>query len=169
MLSLSPHSDVVALMVLEHQSRMQNLITRAGYEARLGATANRIDLLAEMVVASLLFTDEAPIEAPIQGTSGFAAEFAKQGPQDHKGRSLRQFDMKGRMFRFPCSYLIYSEAFDSLPDPVLQRVYRRLWDALTGQDRSPAFAKLTSADRQAILEILLDTKSGLPVYWKTKI
>ena len=69
------------------------------------------------------------------------------------------------MFRYPCSYLIYSEAFDNLPDKARDRVYLRLWEVLSGKDRSPAFARLAASDRKAILEILLDTKKGLPTYW----
>lgn len=186
---LSPHSDIVALMVLEHQTRMQNLITRVNYEARLALEAqagldklnlslrlpaeemsesNRrcLDNAADALVGYMLFTDEAPLDGQIKGTSGFAADFTRQGPRDHRGRSLRQLQLSSRLFEYPCSYLIYSEAFDQLPTPVRDRVYRRLWDALTGRDRSPKFAGLSAADRQAILEILMDTKTGLPDYWK---
>lgn len=183
---LSPHSDIVALMTLEHQSRMENLITRVGYETRMAleseaainlalkrpvderseSTTRRINGAAEELVRYMLFTDEAPLAGRVAGTSGFAAEFEKRGPRDRRGRSLRQFDLTRRMFRYPCSYLIYSEGFDALPGAARERIYRRLWEALTGSDRTPAFAKLTAADRQAILEILLDTKKGLPEYWK---
>jgi hypothetical protein len=182
---LSPDSDIVALMTLEHQSRMQNLITRVGYETRMAlesqtamnqalkrpvdevsdSTVRRINGAAEALLTYLLFTDEAPLEGRIKGTSRFAAEFAAQGPKDRQGRSLRQFELTRRMFQYPCSYLIYSEAFDSLPAPARTRIYRRLWEVLTGNDRSPAFARLSGVDRRAILEILLDTKKGLPDYW----
>jgi len=185
---LSPHSDIVALMTLEHQSRMQNLITRVGYETRMAlgsqkamnealkrptdeiseSTTRRINSAAEELVSYMLFTDETPLTGRITGSSSFAADFARQGPQDHRGRSLRQFDLTRRIFQYPCSYLIYSEAFDNLPDPAKQRVYRRLWEALTGQDQSEKFVRLSAADRQAILEILLDTKTGLPKYWRAK-
>jgi hypothetical protein len=188
---LSPHSDIVALMVLEHQARMQNLITRVNYETRLAlesqagmnvlnrsmnlpieelseSNQRRIYNPAEELLGYMLFTDEARLGAPVRGTSGFAAEFSKQGPRDRRGRSLRDLDMTRRMFRYTCSYLIYSEAFDKLPDVVRERIYRRLWEVLSGQDRSAAFASISSADRQAILEILLDTKPGLPAYWRTK-
>jgi hypothetical protein len=182
---LSPHSDMVALMTLEHQSRMQNLITRVGYEARMAldsqaainqalkipveemseSTTRRIHNAAEELVSYMLFTDETPLTGKVAGTSGFASDFEKQGPLDRRGRSLRQFDLTRRMFRYPCSYLIYSEAFDNLPGKARDRVYLRLWEVLSGQDRTPAFARLAAVDRQAILEILLDTKKGLPGYW----
>ena len=182
---ISPHSDIVALMVLEHQTRMQNLITRVGFETRMAVasqiaidrelkrpggelndgTKRRIHAAADELAAYMLFAGEAPIESKITGTSGFAADFAKQGPSDRKGRSLRQFELTRRMFQYPCSYLIYSEAFDNLPDPARDRVYQRLWEVLTGKDSSPAFAHLSTADRQAIFEILSETKRGLPDYW----
>jgi hypothetical protein len=183
---LSPGSDIVALMTLEHQSRMQNLITRVGYETRLAlesqaainrmthdpgegmseSTVHRINSAVEVLLTYMLFTDEAQIDAPITGTSGFTSEFAAQGPKDRRGRSLRQFDLKRRMFQYPCSYLIYSEAFDSLPEPAKTRVYRRLWEVLTDRDHTPAFARLSASDRRAVLEILLDTKKDLPSYWQ---
>jgi hypothetical protein len=62
--------------------------------------------------------------------------------------------------------MIYSEAFDSLPAPARDRIYRRLWEILSGQDQSKPYAALTAADRKAVLEILGDTKPGLPPYWK---
>ena len=113
----------------------------------------------------MLFAGETSLGSQITGASTFSAEFASQGPRDKRGRSLRQLDLARRMFRYPCSYLIYSASFDNLPDLAKQRVYRRLWEVLSGQDTSSAFAHLSTADREAILEILRDTKSGLPAYW----
>ena len=121
----------------------------------------------------MLFSGEAALKAPMEGTSGFAAEFESRGPRGPQGRSLRDFDMKTRMFRYPCSYLIYSESFDSMPAEVKDRLYLRLWEVLTGRDSStntskaasPEFAHLTAGDRRAIFEILLATKKGLAGYW----
>lgn len=183
---LSQHSDIVALMVLEHQTRMQNLITRVGFETRMAlasqtainealkrpadegseSTTRRINGPAEVLVSYMLFVDEVPLEGFLTGTSTFAAEFAKQGPRDRRGRSLRQFDLTRRLFRYPCSYLIYSEAFDNLPEQARRRVYRRLWEVLSGLDTSSPFAALSASDRQTILEILRETKSDLPEYWR---
>ena len=78
---------------------------------------------------------------------------------------MRDFDLQTRIFKYPCSYLIYSEDFDALPAPAKSYVYHRLFEVLTGRDRRPEFAKLTREDRQAILEILLATKKGLPEEW----
>ena len=109
---------------------------------------------------------ETELTDAVRGTSSFSQEFTARGPQDQQGRSLRQFDLKTRVFRYPCSYLIYSDCFDALPEPVLERVYQRLWDVLTGEDEAEKFAHLSAADRTAILEILRDTKDGLPDYWQ---
>ena len=106
----------------------------------------------------LLFSGEAALTHPVQGTSGFAAAFSREGPRDPQGRSLRDLDLKKRLFRYPCSYLVYSEAFAGLPPLAKEYVYRRLREVLTGQDTTPAFAHLSPADRQAIREILEATK-----------
>lgn len=129
------------------------------------STRRRIETASDELVDYMLFVDEASLEAEIRGTSAFASDFAKQGPRDHQARSLRDFDMKRRMFQYPCSYLIYSEAFDGLPELARERIYKRLWDVLTGQDKSSKYSKLSGTDRKAVLEILLETKKGLPDYW----
>jgi hypothetical protein len=166
---LSPHSDIVAQLVQAHQTQLHNLITQTNYQTRLalhsGAPAEQYERPAEELVRYLLFADEAPLDDPVRGTSGFAEEFAARGPRDPKGRSLRDFDLRTRLFTYPCSYLIYSEAFDAIPDPARSYVYRRLLDVLTGRDTSGAFARLSAADRQAVLEILIATKPGLPADW----
>jgi hypothetical protein len=150
-------------MVLAHQTQMHNLITQTNYQTRLG---QKFETAAEQLVHYLLFTNEAPLDAPMAGTSGFAEEFAARGPHDSHGRSLRDFDLRTRIFKYRCSYLVYSEDFDAIPQPAKEYIYRRLFEVLSGRDQSPEFASLTSEDRQAILEILIDTKPGLPGEWK---
>ncbi len=169
---LAPTSDIVALMTLEHQTRMTNLMTRIGWEARIAAEdgktkefSSRLESLAGQVVSYMLFADEAKIWEPIKGVSTFTATFPQRGPRDKLGRSLRDFDLNTRMFKYPLSYMIYSEAFDNMPEPVRKQIYQRLYEVLSGQDQSPMFARLSSADRRAILEIVRDTKPGLPSYW----
>jgi hypothetical protein len=183
---LGGHSDLVALMVLEHQTRMTNLITRVNYETRMAmheqqainkslgepedrmsdSARRRIDNAAEALVKYLLFADEALLEGPVKGTSTFARDFESRGPRDRKGRSLRDLDLTRRMYRYPCSYAIYSPAFDALPPVVRDRIYRRLHEVLTGADQTPLYARLTAADRTAIFEILRETKRDLPEYWR---
>jgi len=182
---LTPHSDLVALMVLEHQVETHNLITRAGFttrealhaEARLNkdlneseghrwqSTTTRIQSAGNELVKFLLFSGEAALTAKLRGTSNFATEFAARGPRDPQGRSLRDFDLERRLFKYPCSYLIYSRSFDALPREAKDFVYRRLWEVLSGADKSKDFAHLTDDDRTALREILIATKPDLPDYW----
>jgi hypothetical protein len=182
----SPGSDIVALMTLEHQTRMTNLITRAGWETRMAiaeqqainkslgdpadrlseSAQRRIGNAAEAILKYMLFTDEAQLEAPVKGTAAFAKELSVRGPRDHADRSLRDLDLTKRMFRYPCSYEIYSAQFDAMPAELRDRLYRRLYEILTGTDRTPAYAGLSADNRRAILEILRDTKKGLPDYWR---
>jgi hypothetical protein len=171
---LSGVSDIVALMTLEHQTRMTNLMIRTGWEARIADPAGKdqsakaqFDADLESLVTYMLFADEATLRGPVVGVSTFTKTFAARGPRDHQGRSLRDFDLQKRMFRYPLSYMIYSEAFDAMPDQVRERVYRRLYDVLTGRDQSDKFKRLSSDDRRAVLEILRETKPGLPAYFKT--
>ncbi len=183
---LTPHSDIVALMTLEHQTQMENYMIRVGWEARLAlaqnkalneaagdppdqisdSTRHRIDTAVEDLIEYMFFNGETVLTSPIRGTSGFTEEFEKLGPRDSKDRSLRDFDLKTRMFRYPCSFLVYSETFNNMPEIVKERLYRRMWEVLTMQDTSPKFAHLSADDRKAILEILLDTKKDLPAYWR---
>lgn len=174
---LTPHSDIVALMVLQHQVHMHNVLTAAGHSGRLTArdavvmnralerpedhesesTQRRYASAAEKVVRALLFQDEVQLSSPVAGTSAFAADFAKRGPFDDQHRSLRELDLNQRLFVRPCSFLIYSDAFRSLPPGVLTRVTERLNEILSGRDTSKDFAYLCPADRTAIREILVAT------------
>ena len=117
------------------------------------------------LVDYMLFKDEAPLKEPVAGVSSFTKTFPKKGPRDSKGRSLRDFDLQTRLFRYHMSYMVYSDLFDSMPAPVLDRVYRRMYDVLSGKDRSAKYAVLSPADRRAALEILRDTKPNLPDSW----
>ncbi len=145
---LSPHSDVVALMVLEHQTRAMNLITYLGWEARTGASDARIDSIVRDLVNYFVFADEAPLAGPIEGSSSFAARFQAEGRRDSRGRSLRELDLVHRLMRYRCSYMIDSTAFDALPARAKQAVAAQMTVAL--RDRDPA-----------ALEILRDTKPDL--------
>ncbi len=183
---LTGHSDLVALLVLEHQAEAHNLIAQMNYETRqalhyqvslnreLGKPADhvwdsvksRIRSAGERLVQYLLFSEEAPLKARMSGTSGFAEEFSRLGPRDQQGRSLRDFDLEQRVFRYPCSYLIYSPSFQSLPAEAHEYLYERLRQILQGEDQSKPYSHLTPADRLAILEILRDTIPGLPELWR---
>jgi hypothetical protein len=142
---LSPHSDVAALMVLEHQARAMNLITYLGWEARSGASDARVDAIARDLVAYFTFQDEAPLPGPIRGSSDFAARFAAGGRRDSKGRSLRDLDLVHRLMRYRCSYMIDSAAFDALPARARQAVATRMAAAL--RDRDPAALEILEATK----------------------
>jgi hypothetical protein len=133
------------------------------------ATRRQFERAAEQLLRYLLFANEAPLtglDPQSLAASPFAKEFAARGPRDSKGRSLRDFDLNQRIFRYPCSYLIYSDAFDAIPEPAKSYVYHRLLQILTGQDQGDDFARLSAQDRRAVLEIVLETKPGLPAEWQ---
>lgn len=165
-----PTSDIVSLMVMEHQQHGQNFITRVGYEARmhLGAYGhvNYLRTAVESLVKYFLLVEETPLTAEVKGNPEFVRAFESQGPRDSKGRSLRQLDLKTRLFRHRCSFLIQGEAFAGIPEPMKERIYLRLHEVLTGKDTSDVWKPLTPESRREILEILRETQPGLPRCWK---
>lgn len=183
---LTGHSDAVALLVLAHQTHLHNLLSRAAVETQkamqddeairkfLHEDANthtdsyeiRLKSACEPVVEAMLFCGEAPLGGDVKGSTDYVHQFESLGPCDSHGRSLRQFDLHTRLFKYPCSYLIYSDQFESLPEAARAYIYRRLWQVLTGRDDSPAFAQLSDDQRDAIYQILSETKKDLPVYWR---
>ena len=180
---LSSHSDVAALMVFLHQTRMTNFIARISWEARDAQARERMVLLAAsgenlriddrlcdittQFVDYLLFVDEVRLTGGIRSLSGFVETFAAEGPRDAKGRSLHELDLNRRLMRYPCSYLIYSAAFDTLPAVAKDAIYTRMWQILSGQEKDRRYtAVLSLADRRAIVEILRETKKSLPAYFQ---
>ena len=179
-------SDIVAHLVLTHQAGMINLLTRAGWEARAAdpmlhapfttspeqeaRIATVMAGVASEVVDYLLFIDEARLPDKVRGASGFAERFSARGPKDSKGRSLYQLDLTRRLMKYPCSYLIYSPAFDALPAAIKAPIYKRLWEVLSGQEQDARYRDaLSAADRQAIVEILRETKNDLPPYFQSAV
>jgi len=180
---LSGHSDLVALMVLEHQTQMHNAITFANYETRQAlhqsysmnkllerdpkhvsdVAKRRIDSAVERVIEHLLMCEEFRLADTVAGSSSFAADFTSIGPRDSKQRSLRDLDLKTRLFRYPCSFLIYSESFMGLPKHVKEPIVERLNQILKGEKESKAFSHLTPELRAAILEILQETHEDFRV------
>lgn len=182
---LTPHSDLVALMVLEHQGGGHNVLTRASFDSRSAifredrlneelkeppghrwdSTNIILNSSADLLVEYFLMQREMTLTEPVSGTSTFARDFARRGPRDAQGRSLRDFDLQTRLFRYPCSYLIYTESFDALPGELRDRFWQKMDEVLTGRNTSEKFAHLSPADRQAIREILRETKPDLPQGW----
>lgn len=166
---LTEHSDIVALTVLTHQTRTHNLITRANYDVQTAlhddassprpeATRARVVTAVEPLLRAMLFASEAPLRAPIAGTTTFASDFTAHGPRDSRGRSLRDFDLQTRLFKYRMSYLIYTDAFDALPQPARDYFYARLLEILDGRDRTREFSTIPADEKQAIFEILRETK-----------
>jgi len=166
---LHGQSDAVALMVLTHQTVVHNLIMSAHeaareaiVEAEIGATrydslqapvTPRLRGAVDNLVRALLFVKEARLAKPVTGTTSFTRDFARHAVRDARGRSLRDFDLESRLFRYPCSFLIHSEAFASLPRMARRAVYARMRDVLEGREPSD----LTEAERRAVTEILTAT------------
>ena len=175
---LTPHSDLVALSVLAHQTAAHTILAKASFEARMAihreAALNRelgepadhrwpstntiLDSAATSLIDCFLFSGAPALPAPIEGTTTFADEFVKRGPADGQGRSLRSLDLKNRLFRHPCSFLIYSKSFDSLPEEVRRRFWEKMKAVLQGKDTSGKYAHLFPAERSAICDILVATK-----------
>ena len=167
---LHGQSDVVALMVLTHQTIVHNLIMavheaarEAIIEAQIGAVRSdstqapvtpRLRGAVDNLARALLFVNEARLPAPLRGSTSFVRDFARHAVRDAAGRSLRDFDLSRRLFRYPASFLIYAEAFDALPRMARRAVYARLADILEGREPSD----LAAVERQAVSEILRDTK-----------
>jgi len=185
---LTPHSDLIALMVLEHQTLVHNYLTKANFAARqalqyetemnrtlgepegkrMESTTRRIQSAGNDLVEVLLLVNEAKLTAPISGTSGYAEKFSRSGLRDRRGRSLQELDLQRRLFKYPCSYLIYSSAFDGLPSEMQDYVWQRLWDVLSNPNEAK-FKHLSPGDRRAIVEILRETKANLPEYWTAAV
>ena len=180
----SEHADIVALMVLEHQIRVQNELTRVAYDVYTAlhhdsiegrapavgetraspATVALVEEAVEPLVEALLFVDEAPLGAPIEGTSGYREMFEARGPFDADGRSLRELDLDARLFRYPLSYMVHSVGYDGLPDEAKRAVAARVSEILGSEELPERYEHLNTFDRAAVFEILRDTKPGFFIH-----
>lgn len=183
---LSDDSDIVGWLVLTHQTRLHNVITllhdgvleamrnqQAAVVSRglelpesglLPATETAIAADVDRLVREMFFAHEVDLGGPIRGTTSFAEDFTARGPRDAAGRSLRDFDLDRRLFRYPLSFLIYSDAFDALPPEVAARVYDGIDAVLRGEDRRNDFEHIDDDTRAAIREILLETKPAFAAH-----
>jgi hypothetical protein len=164
---LEPTSDIVALMTLEHQAGALNRIWQLQAQSRPANGARRpseAELAAsiEELVSYLVGANEVALPDPVKGVSTFSRTFPQRGPRDSRGRSLRDFDLRSQLFRYPLSYTVYSRAFDALEPQTKARVYRRLYEVLSGADRSGAFARIPAGRGREALEILRATKADFP-------
>jgi hypothetical protein len=129
-------------------------------DERLESTTRRIANAGENLLQGIFLSDEAAIVEPIKGEPEFVETFVSHGPHDRQGRSLRELDLGRRLFKYPCSFLIYSEAFDALPEEMARYLRKRIPEILEGRG-GEHFGHLSRVDRQAISEILRDTKPKL--------
>ena len=166
---LSSLSDIAALLVFDHQMHAINLLTRLNWESRAASSNGdarvsdgAIKGLVKELAEYLLFVGEVPPSVPLTPRPGFAAHLESRTPKDRQGRSFAQLDLVDRLMRYPCSYMVYSEAFKALPPAVKDAVYGRMLDILSRTDDRPRDARLSAVDRRAILEILRDTKPDFP-------
>lgn len=171
-----PTSDIVALMVLEHQCLMHNLLTAASLNYRrawhmgraidpegdpdAGAAGRVADGMADKINACLFFRDEAPLGEGIEGGEGFQRAYLALHPKSSTGESLADFQLYGRLFKNRCSTMVYSEAFRVLPDRVKRAVYDRMRQVLLGDEPPEPYAYLKASERKRIVRILDDTHPG---------
>ena len=128
------HSDIVALLVLDHQMHFYNLVNRV----RLEHALNRRSDAEEQLVRYALMEDEAPLAGPITGSTKFAEVYQSLGPRDDQGRSLRQLDLTTKLFQHDLSPLLASRSFQSLPDAVKSRLLKQLDERLAAHDAPTA-------------------------------
>jgi len=157
---LSASSDISALLTFDHQTHAINLLTKLNWESRIEST--EVPSLVNELADYLLFVGEVPPSVALMANAGFASSLEARVPKDRQGRSFGQLDLVNRLMRYPCSYMVYSKAFDGLPASAKDAVYHRMLEILMGRDTRPAYAQLSAADRRAVIEILRDTKPDFP-------
>ena len=172
----SDTSDLLAQLLHEHQAGFVNRVVEASYRARASlhagqgalsaGQAKELDQQARSLVRYLLFADEVSLPAGgVAGDTVFKGEFLRDRRRAANGSSLKDFDLRTRLFQQRCSYMIYSQLFQSLPAAMKDRVYRRLAEALTVEPASEEYAYLPAAEKRAIHGILQETLTDLPRGW----
>ena len=163
---ISPFSDIVALMVIEHQIEVQNEIARVNFQSRallVDDEINDVELndgllsIIEGLVDSLFMMGQPEFIESISGTSGFSEYFISRGKKDSLGRSLRELDLDKRLFKYPFSYLIYSNAYASLPKEVRSIIAKRIKEVLSPEHSDDTYPHISSSSKKLIAEILDDT------------
>jgi len=166
-------SDLLPHLVLEHQAGFVNRAVQATYRARtaLAAAAGRLSDAqnaelseqARTLVRYLLFADEAPLPAGgVDGDPAYKTAFLRNRKTAAGDVALKDLDLRTRLFRHRCSYMIYSPVFAGLPVPLKERVQRRLAEALRDDARDEASAHLPLEEKRAIRRILKATLDGYP-------
>ena len=187
---LTPTSDVVALLVFEHQLTVQNSLTRAAFASRKmiayqhGLQTSFKEPLTDEpaydsvksvfassvqdVVDRLLFRGAAPLPEGVAGSAAFRSAFGRSAPRSRAGHALKDFQLRDRLFAQRCSFLIYSEMFRALPEPLKVRILDRLQSALRSRDPKDRYAYLPPEEKERIHEILLETHPDASARWKAE-
>jgi len=183
---LTNSSDIVALLVLEHQTAMQNTITQAGMNCRrmldyqqalqrelkessaeelaYASVRSVFDGAVREIVDDLLFYKEAALPDGLEGSPAFQQAFQRNARPSAAGHSLKEFSLKGRLFQNRCSYLIYSDSFLALPPQLKKRVYARLQQILSEENVESRYAYLGKDERTRIATILVATHSEFQTF-----
>lgn len=173
---LVPNSDLLPQLLHEHQIGFVNRAVEATYRTRHAlaegkgklspAGATMVDQQAGLLTRYLLFADEVPLpKGGVAGEADFKRDFASVRRLGPGGASLKDFELRTRMFQHRCSYMIYSLAFQGLPPELKQRVFSRLALALDPARPDKEFAYLPAAEKQSIRGILKATLTELPKGW----
>ena len=169
-------SDFLAHLLHEHQAGFVNRAVEAIYKTRSFldegqgklslAHSTELEKQARLFTRYLLFADE--VSLPMGGVTGDAAlkaDFLKGRRVTRAGISLKDFDLRTKMFLNRCSYMIYSSAFQGLPPMMKGLVYKRLGEALNTTIPDKEYVYLPAAEKLAIRQILRETMSDLPKGW----
>ena len=173
---LLPTSDVVSLVVLEHQCKMHTLINAASLNYRRarhfmetidpesdpdsGSAGRVAESWSEKILECMFFKDEADLGEGIEGDPSFQRAFASQIPKTADGDSLAEFRLYGRIFKNRCSYMVYSDAFRGLPAIVKAKVFAGMEKVLDGTH--PEIGWIGGSERTRISRILKETLEGWP-------
>ena len=171
---LTEGSDILALLLMDHQIGMHDRLIEAHYRVRHAyheyenkykdaeiapPVKEVLETEADRVVKYLLFSDEVPLSGErVQGSPDFERVFLATKKPNAQGKSLKDLNLKDRMFEHRCSYMIYSRSFDGLPRPLKEAVYCKLHAVLTAEQPEAPYEHLSAAERVVILEILRETK-----------
>lgn len=172
-------SDIVALMVLEHQCHVHNVMAAAAVNYRrmhwlqksldpaadpdAGSAGRHADEAAARIVKLLLFENEAELgDDGITGDPAYQDAFLRRFPKTKDGRSLADFNLYDRLFKHHCSYMIYSATFRALPERIRSSVIRQLHQILTSEPSPGNHPEIKASNRRRIASILGETLPGWP-------
>lgn len=170
-----PASDILPQLVMEHQAGFVDRAIEATYRTRTALSvgggklnadgSKELEDQAVQLTRYLLFADEARLPASVEGDPAFKSDFLRTRRVSKGGASLKDFDLKSRLFKHRCSYMIYSSVFQGMPVEMKLRVYAKLSAALDTRRPDPAFAYLPAEEKANIHRILKETLNDLPKNW----